>query len=95
MKKGTAIAFLIALIYCSMATYVAMTMKVNYKGGPDTYSDLVEILTIPGGLIGFIGLHLFGMPAFIFGQIISFTLIFYILKTILNWFINKLQKQKP
>lgn len=90
MKKGTVIAFVISLIYCSFATYVVL-----FEVGFD--SKIVEpvfplwfenSLTI-GGILGVILGMSFGYIGLWIGQIITFFLLFYILKTILNSLFKK------
>jgi|GEM_PF-3690596 hypothetical protein len=94
MKKGTKIALICTIVYCSAATYVALTTKINYKGGSSTYSELVELLFAPGSLLGFIGLHLFGIPAFIIGQVFSFIVLFLITKAIINIILDMIERKK-
>ena len=55
MKKGTKIALIITLTYCSLATYELLSMPRSFK--VSHYSDFpewLETLLLPGYFLGFI-----------------------------------------
>lgn len=95
MKKGTKIALIITLVYCSLATYELHSMSLIFKSSRHSvFPEWLEAIFIPGWFLGFIGTHTFGTTFLILGPLFTFIILFYVLKTILNWMIVELQKRK-
>ncbi|MGB1039733.1 MAG: hypothetical protein ACPGVD_02575 [Flavobacteriales bacterium] len=91
MKKVTIIAFIITIVYCGLSTYVLFKVPLADES---TLALWKSSFFIPGHFIGFVGSLFGGTILAILGQIITFFLLFYILKTTFNWMAFELQKKK-
>jgi len=95
MKKGTIIVLLITLMYCLLATYILL-FEVGYDLNivEPIFPLWLENFLLVGGVLGLIlGLN-FGYIGLFFGQIITFLILFFILKTLINWLIYEFEKSK-
>ena len=97
MNIVTKIALIITLTYCSLATYELLSMPRSFK--VSHYSDFpewLETLLLPGYFLGFIlreGIDI-GIWGVIIGQIITFIILFFITKVILNSIVIVFEKTK-
>ena len=98
MKKGTKIALVITLVYCCLATYELSSIPSSFKVSHHSiFPEWIEYSLIPGYFLGLI-LRLalgIGMWGIIIGQTITFFILFFILKKVINglFFRNKIPKE--
>lgn len=82
MKKGTKIALFVSLIYCGLATYALNTTIISSTSDSLFWNSTVFF---PGYFLGFILGYSGGTPFVILGQLITFIILFFLLKIVFNW----------
>ncbi len=96
MKKGTIIAFVISLIYCGLGVLVAFDLfsHIKIEDYISIYPEWLIGLVSPGFFLPFILSIPLKIIGLFLGGIITFLILFYILKTLLNWLFFEFQKRK-
>jgi len=91
MKKKAIVYLIITFLYCAVATYFGLKI---INDNAILFPDWVVGFFAPGFALGVLMELWFGFTQFIFAQIITFIILFYFLKTLINWLIYEFQKRK-